>query len=154
MRKFTFKEYKRLYFISQDVYICWNMNRDVKHGVEKIAGCNGVNLKYKLYYITCVEKWILYLEYILINWFYNFMNGCESILYTYIVVHNIILCLSVVQQNMRVTRRIVVTLLTKALYGFGFFKEKVWSFLEFWIWQRCYFTELPWHDFAWSITKL
>ena len=50
---------------------------------------------------------------------------------------------------MRVTRRIVLTLLTKALYEFGCFKEKVWSFLKFWIWQRCYFTELPWHDFAW-----
>ena len=55
----------------------------------------------------------------------------------------IILGLSVVQQTMRVTRRIVLTLLTKALYEFGCFKEKVWSFLKFWIWQRCYFTELP-----------
>ena len=56
---------------------------------------------------------------------------------------NIILCWSIVQQNMRVTRRIVLTLLTKALYEFGCFKEKVWSFLKFWIWQRCYFTVLP-----------
>ena len=52
----------------------------------------------------------------------------------------IILCLSVVQQNKRVTRWIVLALLTKALYEFGCFKEKVWLFLKFWIWQRCYFT--------------
>ena len=36
---------------------------------------------------------------------------------------SIILCLSVVQQNMRVTRWIVLPLLTKALYEFGCFKE-------------------------------
>ena len=34
-------------------------------------------------------------------------------------VVNVILCLSVVQQNMRVTRWIVLPLLTKALYVFG-----------------------------------
>ena len=34
----------------------------------------------------------------------------------------IILCLSVVQQNMRITRQIVLPLLTKALYKFGCFK--------------------------------
>ena len=49
---------------------------------------------------------------------------------------------------MRVTKRIVLTLLTKALYKFVCFKEKVWSFLKLWIWQQCYFTELPWDDFA------
>ena len=36
-------------------------------------------------------------------------------------------------KSMRVTRRIVLTLLTKVLYKFGCFKEKVWSFLTFWI---------------------
>ena len=36
---------------------------------------------------------------------------------------SIILCLSVVQQNMRVTRRIVMPLLTKALYEFGCFER-------------------------------
>ena len=61
------------------------MNCDVKHGVEKIAGFNGMSLKYKLYYITCVKKFILYPKYILIaedsdSGFYNFMNGY--------VVHN------------------------------------------------------------------
>ena len=30
------------------------------------------------------------------------------------------------------------------------FKGKVWSFWKFWIWQPCYFTELPWDHFAWS----
>ena len=44
-------------------------------------------------------------------------------------------------------KKIVFTHLTKALYKFGCFKEKVWSFLKFWIWQRCCFTELPWHYF-------
>ena len=48
----------------------------------------------------------------------------------------------------KISRRIVLTLLKKALYEFGCFKEKVWSFLKFWIWQRCYFTEFPWDDFA------
>ena len=58
-------------------------------------------------------------------------------------------------RSMRVTRRIVLTLLTKALYKFGCFKEKVWSFLKFWIWQCCYFTELPWHVFArWQLTQV
>ena len=52
-------------------------------------------------------------------------------------------------KRMRVTRRIVLTLLTKALYKFGSLKEKVWSFLKFWIWQRWSFTELPWDVFAW-----
>ena len=56
------------------------MNCDVKHWVEKIAGCNGMSLKYKLYYITCVKKLILYPKYILIaedsdSGFNNFMNG-------------------------------------------------------------------------------
>ena len=54
-------------------------------------------------------------------------------------------------KSMRVTRRIVLTLLTKALYKFGCFKERVWSFLWLWIWQRCYFTELPWDDFVWPL---
>ena len=53
-------------------------------------------------------------------------------------------------RSMRVTRRIVLTLLTKALYKFGCFREKVWLFLKCWIWQRFYFTELPWDNFAWS----
>ena len=35
-------------------------------------------------------------------------------------------------KHMRVSRRIVLTLITKALYKFGCFKEKVWSFLKFW----------------------
>ena len=57
--------------------------------------------------------------------------------------------------GMRVTRRIVWTLLSKALYKFGCSKEKVWSFLKFWIWQCCYFTELPWHVFArWQLTQV
>ena len=51
-------------------------------------------------------------------------------------------------RSMRVTRRIVLTLLTKTLYKFGCCKEKNWSSLKFWIWQRCYFTKLPWDDFA------
>ena len=55
---------------------------------------------------------------------------------------------------MRVTRRIVLTHLTKALYKFSCFKEKVWSFLKVWIWQCCYFTELPWYDFAWFHTLM
>ena len=55
---------------------------------------------------------------------------------------------SVVQQNTKVTRRIVLTHLTKALYKFGCFKEKVWLFLKYWIWQRCYFTQLPWDNFV------
>ena len=68
-----------------------------------------------------------------------------------------ILCLSVVQQDKRVTRRIDLTLLTKALYEFGCLKKKVWLFLKFCIWQHRYFTEFPWHDFAWperNIPKL
>ena len=59
--------------------------------------------------------------------------------------------MSVVQLSMRVTRRIVLTLLIKALYKSGCFKEKVWSSLKLWIWQRCYFTKLPRDDFAWSV---
>ena len=68
-----------------------------------------------------------------------------------------ILCLIVVQQDKGVTRRIVLILLTKALYEFGCLKEKVWLFLKFWIWQCRYFTEFSWHDFAWperNIPKL
>ena len=52
---------------------------------------------------------------------------------------SIILRLSVVQQSMRVTRRIVLTHLTKVLYEFGCFKEKVWSFLKIWIWQLLFY---------------
>ena len=51
-------------------------------------------------------------------------------------------------KSMRVTRRIVSALLTKVLYKFGCFKEKVWSYLKFCIWKCYYFTELPWDDFA------
>ena len=36
-----------------------------------------------------------------------------------------------VQQDKRVTRRIDLTLLTKALYEFGCLKEKIWLFLKF-----------------------
>ena len=86
---------------------------------------------------------------------FNLINKCFSSLVwrqyffgAHLKCAIMILCLSVVQQNMRVTRRMVLTHLSKALYEFGCFKEKVWSFLKFWIWQRCYFTELPWTDFA------
>ena len=58
-------------------------------------------------------------------------------------IWSIILWLSVVQQNIRVTRRIVLTHLIKAIYEFGCFKEKVWLFLKFWIWQRCYLPSCP-----------
>ena len=59
------------------------------------------------------------------NMFFNgfllvFMSFCLDLLLE--VNSYIILCLSVVLQNMRVTRRIVLPLLTKALYKFGCFK--------------------------------
>ena len=90
------------------------------------------------------------------QWFkvLKWQNKCLQLIFalfpssSYNKVKVIILCLSVVKQNTRVTRRIVLTLLTKVLYKFGCFKETVWSFLKFWIWQRCYFTELPWDNFA------
>ena len=66
----------------------------------------------------------------------------------FLLVNMIILSLSVVQQNIRVTRRIVLPLLTKALYKFGCFegilqKVKLALLLFYWVW----------HDFAWSTFK-
>ena len=66
----------------------------------------------------------------------NYIFAIKESLYW---IKTIILCLNVVQQNMRVTRRIVLTLLTKELYKFGCFKERVWSFLKFWIFATLLF---------------
>ena len=81
MQKFAFKDFKRHYILYKSGCLFL-----LNHGVEKIAGYNGMSLKYKLlYYITCAKKLILYPKYILIaedsdSGFYNFMNGY--------VVHN------------------------------------------------------------------
>ena len=46
-------------------------------------------------------------------------------------------------RSMRVTRRIVLILLTKVLYKFGCFKEKVWSPLNFCVWQAAILLSCP-----------